>query len=220
MSDPDRSSSDDEYYERIRALLEDAYVSADEGGDVFGGSGSSGDMTSWEGKRRVIARAFDRAGNWLDAGCANGLLMETLAAWVAESGHCIEPYGLELSNRIAERARKRLPHWAARIWTGNVMKFEPPIRFDYVTALADAVPIQSRGELLMRLARLFLKPGGRLILSCYRPGAFLLGKPALEAESAAQILRAEGFEPVGEAEVRDPLTGAPKVRVAWVDVTG
>jgi hypothetical protein len=221
MSDSDRHDSDDEYYERVRALLEDYYVSADERGDVFGGSGSTGeDMTSWEGKRRVIARAFDRAGGWLDVGCANGLLMETLAAWVAERGHRIEPYGLELSNRIAERARKRLPHWATRIWTGNVMKFEPPIRFDYVTALTDVVPIQSRGALLKRLARLYLKRGGRLILSCYRPGAFLLGKPALEAESAAQILRAEGFEPVGEAEVRDPVTGAPKVRVAWVDVTG
>jgi SAM-dependent methyltransferase len=220
MSNTDRSNSDDEYYERIRALLEDYYVSADERGDVFGGSGSTGDITSWEAKRRVIASAFDRPGNWLDVGCANGLLMETLAAWVAERGHRIEPYGLELSNRVAERARKRLPHWATRIWTGNVMKFEPPIRFDYVTALADAVPIQSRGALLMRLARIYLKPGGRLILSCYRPGGFLLGKPALEAESAAQILRAEGFEPVGEAEVRDPVTGAPKVRVAWVDVTG
>src|ERR1700691_4825414 len=218
MSDSDRDDSDDEYYERIRALLEDAYVSADERGDVFGGSGSKGDMTSWAAKRRVIASAFDRTGTWLDVGCANGLLMETLAAWVAESGYRIEPYGLELSNRIAERARKRLPHWATRIWAGNVMKFEPPIRFDYVTALVDAVPIQSRGALLRRIARLYLKPGGRLILSCYAPGGFLLGKPALEAESASEILRAEGFEPVGEAEVRDPLTGAPKVRVAWIDI--
>jgi 2-polyprenyl-3-methyl-5-hydroxy-6-metoxy-1,4-benzoquinol methylase len=221
MSDSDRSSSDDEYYERIRALLEDYYVSADERGDVFGGSGSTGEgMTSWEAKRRVIARAFDRSGTWLDVGCANGLLMETLAAWVAEQGHRIEPYGLDLSDRIAERARKRLPHWAPRIWTGNVMTFAPPIRFDYVTVLTDVVPIQSRGALLRRIARLYLKPGGRLILSCYRPGAFLLGKPALEAESASEILRAEGFEPVGEAEVRDPATTKPKVRVAWVDVTG
>jgi SAM-dependent methyltransferase len=219
MSDSDRHDSDDEYYERIRALLEDYYVSADERGDVFGGSGSTGkDMASWAAKRRVIARAFDRAGSWLDVGCANGLLLETLAAWVAESGYRIEPHGLELSERIAERAHKRLPHWATRIWTGNVMRFEPPIRFDYVTALADAVPIQSRGALVMRLARRYLKPGGRLILSCYRPGGFLLGKPALEAESASDILRAAGFEPVGEAEVRDPVTGAPKVRVAWVDI--
>jgi len=72
----------------------------------------------------------------------------------------------------------------------------------------------------MRVARLYLKPGGRLILSCHAPGGFLLAKPALEAESAAEILRAAGFEPVGEAEVRNPRTGAPKVRVAWVNVGG
>ncbi len=208
----------DDYYERVRALLEDSYVAADERRDVLGGSGSSGDMTSWEAKRRVIARAFDRDGTWLDVGCANGLLMETLTAWVAEDGHRIEPYGLDLSDRIADRARKRLPHWASRIWSGNVMTFEPSMRFDYVTALADAVPPESRAMLLERLARLYLKPGGRLILSCYRPGAFMLGRPALEAESAAEILRAGGFEPAGGTEARDPMTGAAKVRVAWTDV--
>ncbi|MFZ1889378.1 MAG: class I SAM-dependent methyltransferase [Candidatus Binataceae bacterium] len=217
MSNPDHSNPDD-YYERVRTLLEDSYVAADERGDVFGGSGSSGDMASWEAKRRVIARAFDRDGTWLDVGCANGLLIETLTAWVAEDGHHIEPYGLDLSGRIADRARKRLPLWAARIWSGNVMTFEPPIRFDYVTTLADAVPPESWGMLLERVARLYLKPNGRLILSCYRPGAFMLAKPAREAESAAEILRAAGFEPVGETEAHDPVTGAAKVRVAWTDI--
>lgn len=217
MSNSDCSNPDD-YYERVRALLEDSYLAADERGDVFGGSGSSGDMVTWERKRRVIARAFDRAGTWLDVGCANGLLMETLTAWAADDGHRIEPYGLDLSQRIADRARMRLPHWAARIWSGNVMTFEPPIRFDYVSALADAVPIERRAALLTRLSRLYLKPGGRLILSCYRPGAFLIGRPALEADSAAEILRAEGYAPIGEAAVYDPATGAAKVRVAWTDV--
>ncbi len=217
LFETDRPNPDD-YYARVRTLLEDSYVAADERGDVLGGSGSSGDMAGWEAKRRVIARAFDRDGTWLDVGCANGLLMETLAAWVAEDGHRIEPYGLDLSDRIADRARKRLPHWAARIWSGNVMTFEPPMRFDYITALGDAVPPESRGMLLLRLARLYAKPDGRLILSCYRPGRFLLGKSALEAESAAEILRAGGFEPIGEAEARDSATSAAKVRVAWTDI--
>ena len=99
------------------------------------------------------------------------------------------------------------------------MKFEPPIRFDYVTALADSVPTEKRAALVTRIARLYLKPGGRLMLSCYRPGPFLLGRHALETESAAEILRAAGYVPVGEAEARDALTAVVKVRVAWTDVT-
>ena len=211
-------SSDEEFYRRVRVLLEDSYVSADKRGDVFGGSGSSGDMATWNAKRRVIAGAFDRSGTWLDVGCANGLLMETLTAWVAEKGHRVEPYGLDLSERIAERARERLPRWAARIWAGNVMEFEPPIRFDFVTALADSVPMERRSALVKRLAHVYVKPGGRVILSCYRPGAFLFGPAAREADSAAAILRDAGYAPLGDAEVRDPLTSAAKVRVAWTDV--
>ena len=38
-------------------------------------------------------------GTWLDIGCANGLLMETLAAWVADNGYRVEPYGLERQGR-------------------------------------------------------------------------------------------------------------------------
>jgi SAM-dependent methyltransferase len=217
MSQSDSSNSDD-YYERVRVLLEDSYVAADERGDIYGGSGSSGDAANWEAKRRVLSRAFDRPGDWLDVGCANGLLMETLSAWVGERGYRIEPYGLDISDRIVRRARLRLPQWAARIWTGNVMTFAPPILFDYVTVLIDAVPIESRAAMLTRIAQLYLKPGGRLILSCYRPGGFLLGPKAFDAESAAAILRDAGFEPIGDAEVIDPATGAPKVRVAWTDI--
>jgi len=171
------SDSDHQYYERVRALLEDSYAAADARGDIFGASGSGAkNMAHWEARRRAIAGAFDRDGTWLDVGCANGLLMETLIAWVAEKGHRIEPYGLDLSERIAETARRRLPRWAARIWTGNVMEFEPPMRFDYVTALADAVPEYRVADMIRRLARLFVKRGGRLVLSCYTPGAFLVNR--------------------------------------------
>lgn len=212
------ADSDDEYYERIKAWLEASYLAADARGDIFGGSGCGArDMQHWEARRRVLARAFDRDGNWLDVGCANGLLMETLSAWVAENGHRVEPYGLDLSERIAETARRRIPRWADRIWAGNVMKFEPPIRFDYVTALTDAVPEHRHGDLVRRIATRFLKPGGRLILSCYPPSPFVLGR-AGEGVSPGKILRASEFEPLGEAEARDAQTGIVKARVAWVDV--
>ncbi len=208
--------SNREYHDRMRGLLEYAYVAADERGDLFGGSGASGGMAHWAARRRVIANSFDHDGTWLDVGCANGLLMETLSGWTAEKGVTIEPYGLEISERIAERTRKRLPQWANRIWTGDVMEFHPPIRFDYVTVLPEYAPPHRRTDLLRRVAGRFLNPNGRLIVSCYGPAAFLLGYAA-PAESAAALLLAAGFRLVGEAEARDGATGMLKTRVAWAD---
>ncbi len=143
--------------------------------------------------------------------------METLTAWVAEKGHRIEPYGLDLSERIAETARRRLPRWADRIWTGNVMEFEPPMRLDYVTALADAVPEHRVADMIRRLATRFLNPGGRLVLSCYTPGAFLVNRTS-DPTSAPDLLRAAGFEPAGDAQARDAKTGIIKAWVAWTDI--
>src|SRR5215470_9284563 len=106
---------ENDYYQHTLELLEDSYVAADERGDLAGGSGSGGGLARWQRKRRVIAAAFDHDGTWLDVGCANGLLMETLRDWTAAKGVRIDPYGLDLSARIAARARLRLPHWADRI---------------------------------------------------------------------------------------------------------
>src|SRR5215470_11281320 len=142
---------ENDYYQHTLELLEDSYVAADERGDLAGGSGSGGGLARWQRKRRVLARAFDHDGTWLDVGCANGLLMETLTRWTAEAGLKIEPYGLDLSERIAEAARIRLPKWANRIWSGNVMNWEPPVFFDYVTVIADCVPGSVRSNLIERL---------------------------------------------------------------------
>ena len=92
-------------YRHTLELLEESYLQANARGDLAGGSGSSGGLERWEKKRRVLATAFDHDGTWLDVGCANGLLMETLTRWTAEDRLKIEPYGLDLSERIAEAAR-------------------------------------------------------------------------------------------------------------------
>jgi SAM-dependent methyltransferase len=202
MADADRA-----YYQRTLELLEDSCLEADARGDVAGGSGSGGGLARWECKRRVIARAFDHDGDWLDAGCANGLLMETLTGWVAEAGWRIEPYGLDLSARIAERARQRLPHWADRIWAGNVMEWTPPRRFDYVTVIADCVPPDHRAAMVERIARVYLNPRGRLVFSCYKSSA--VGRP----EEAAATLLGFGYQLAGAEEL--VLDGVLNNTVAW-----
>jgi 2-polyprenyl-3-methyl-5-hydroxy-6-metoxy-1,4-benzoquinol methylase len=159
----------DVYYRRTLELLEESYLEANASGDLAGGSGSGGGLKRWEQKRKVLASAFDHDGSWLDVGCANGLLMETLTKWTAEAGLRIEAYGLDLSARLVEVARRRLAYWDNRIWTGNLMTWEPPMRFDYVTVIADSVPEIARPDLVERLLTKFLSSTGRLVFSIYLP---------------------------------------------------
>jgi SAM-dependent methyltransferase len=204
-------SEDDDYYRRTIQLLEHSYLDADARGDVAGGSGSGGGLERWERKRRVLARAFDHGGTWLDIGCANGLLMETLVRWTAEAGLRIEPYGLDLSTRIAEAARRRLPGWADRIWAGNVMTWEPAIRFDYVTVINDCVPPGAGPRLIERILSRFLNSRGRLVYSIYLP------RPPDEIPPASSVLGRFGYRIAGEAESR--IGGELKVSTAWLDRT-
>jgi hypothetical protein len=208
-------SEDDEYYQRTLELLEKPYLAAGARGDLAGGSGSGGGLERWERKRRVLVGAFDHDGSWLDVGCANGLLMETLTTWAREKRLRLEPYGLELSPRIAEVTRQRLPLWADRIWTGNVMTWEPQMRFDYITVIADSVPQTARQNLVERLITRFLSSTGRLIFSIYVPRP-----PAAPAElpPASTVLKRFGYRIKGEAEAR--IDGELKVSAAWLDVIG
>jgi hypothetical protein len=67
--------------------IEAAYLAAD---DPRGGSGFHGDAERWERLRRPIVTAVDRDGAFLDVGCANGHLLESVVAWAAADGHRIE----------------------------------------------------------------------------------------------------------------------------------
>jgi hypothetical protein len=129
------------------------------------GAGCGRDVKGWEHVRRPLAEAFDRSGTWLDVGCANGYLLETLPAWLIERGITVEPFGLELIPTVADLARSRLPRLAERIYTGDVTEWEPPRRWMFVTVLTDAVPPSGLRSLVRRLLDRFVEPGGRLIVS-------------------------------------------------------
>ena len=129
----------------MRVLLERAYLASE---DPRGGSGFGGDEERWERARRPIVSAVDRDGTFLDVGCANGLLMESVAAWASEDGFRVEPYGLDLIESLAALARRRLPHWADHIFAGNVMDWHPPLRFDFVRTHLECVPHRRRSDLV------------------------------------------------------------------------
>jgi 2-polyprenyl-3-methyl-5-hydroxy-6-metoxy-1,4-benzoquinol methylase len=126
-------------------------------------SGHSGDAAQWEYSRRLVMDAVDRDVTFLDIGCANGLLMESVARWGGEDGHTVEPYGVDISARLAHLARDRCPQWADRIWTANAATWQPPRRFDVVRTGLEYVPDRSRPAYVDHTLT-FLEPGGRLVL--------------------------------------------------------
>jgi hypothetical protein len=90
-----------------------------------------------------------------------------------EAGHRLEPYGLDISERLAELAASRLPRWRERIFAGNALFWNPPTRFDFVRTERVYVPATRRREYAERLFGEFVAPGGLLILCSYdsfRPG--------------------------------------------------
>jgi SAM-dependent methyltransferase len=155
--------------------------------------------------------AVDRDGTFLDVGCANGFLMESVREWGAEEGHDIEAYGLEVSPELAELARRRLPEWADRIFVGNAREWIPPRRFDFVRTGLDYAPPTRRRELVEHLLAHVVAPGGRLIVG-------VLNEEKGERRTE-DLVSSWGFEIAGrlDTEHRDPRV---VYRVFWLDAKG
>jgi 2-polyprenyl-3-methyl-5-hydroxy-6-metoxy-1,4-benzoquinol methylase len=160
-----RGQSDADYYAGNVRLLEPAYL---RGTTPQQGSGFGGDEARWRSRRHMIVDAVDRAGTFLDVGCANGLLMESIQEWAAERGFAIEPYGVDLAPGLVAFAKQRLPHWADRIEQGNAIDYQPGRRFTFVHTLLDQVPTERRRDLINHQLRHVVEPGGRLIVSHYQ----------------------------------------------------
>jgi SAM-dependent methyltransferase len=160
-----RGEIDEEGWHRaVAKVVVPAYLA---GANPRAQSGFSSDEAAWEQARRPLLQALDRGGTFLDIGCANGYLMECVQLWAAIEGIALEVYGLEISPELAELARRRLPQWRARIWTGNAYDFKPPTTFDFVRTGLDYVPPSRRQEFVRRLLTSYLNPGGRLIIGMY-----------------------------------------------------
>ncbi|MGZ3686607.1 MAG: class I SAM-dependent methyltransferase, partial [Bdellovibrionota bacterium] len=126
-----------QWYEKVQAVITPAYLSA---ANPRAQSGHSGDEVGWRQARGLIAEGVNRSGTFLDIGCANGHLMETLEDWCRERGHALEMHGLDIAPELAELARKRLPRYAPRIYVGNAFGWLPPKKFTFVRTGLEYVP--------------------------------------------------------------------------------
>ena len=196
-----RGELDDEGWHRAMAeRIVPMYLAAP---TANGGSGHTGTADDWEWSRGVVAEAIDGGGTFLDVGCANGLLMESVARWRG-----VEPYGLDISPELAARARARLPQWADRIFVGNALGWQPPRRFDVVRTGLEYVPPPRRPELVAWLLAHVVARGGRVVIGKYNE------------EVAARAIEADlvgwGFAIAGRAE--RPHRTEPRLcyRVVWI----
>lgn len=191
------------WHEGIEESLIDAYLATD---DPRAQSGKSGDdEADWRWSRELILDVFPKRATFLDVGCANGYLMESVVRWGSERGIDVEPYGVDISWRIAALAKHRLPQWRDRIFVGNAIDWTPPMRFDVVQIGIDEVPPPRRRELVERVRREFVAPGGKLVFRAGRQKDW----------DITQILRDVGIELDGVIEAPHPVTGEKRV-TAWL----
>jgi SAM-dependent methyltransferase len=204
-----RSLDEQDFYADNRRTLTPAYL---RGATPREGSGFGGDMGEWRQARWHITEAITGDGTFLDVGCANGLLMESVAAWCAERGLAVDPYGVDISPELAELAQRRLPQWADRIWAGNAVDWRPPggERFDYVHVLLDCVPRARRADLVRHhLAHTVRPESGRLLVSDYATD------PAAGHPAAPETLRDLGFRCAGQTSGGD-RPGRVPIPTAWI----
>lgn len=194
-----------EWHRRIGAVITPAYLAAE---TPWGQSGRSGDAASWVHARGLLVDGM-RAGAFLDVGCANGYLMESMVAWCGERGIACEPYGLDIAPELAALARARLPAWRDRIFVGNALDWVPPRRFDVVRTGLEYVPARRRRDLVARLLAEVVAPGGRLIIGVYNEEREL---HAIERDLVDEL----GFAIAGRTERlhRDPRLA---YRAVWID---
>jgi SAM-dependent methyltransferase len=184
------------WHEAVAGLIVPAYLAAE---TPEGGSGSSRDATGWERARSLVADAVEAGQSFLDIGCANGHLMESMARWAG-----VEPYGLEIAPELAELARRRLPRWAGRIWVGNALEWLPPRRFDVVRAALDYVPVPRRQALVEHL----LSYAERLVIGVFNEERDL--------RTQEQLVAGWGFEIAGRNE-RPHTHPRLAYKAFWID---
>jgi SAM-dependent methyltransferase len=176
--------------------FEQAYLRTD---DPRAQSGFHGSAERWQAARHGVVEAIDGPGTFLDVGCANGLLIESVVAW---SDHELEPYGVDFAAGLVDLARARLPQWADRIWVGDAATWTPPFRFDFVHVRIEVGPLD-RVRAFAR--RLIVSSDG----SCRRPDS-------PRAEPVADRLWELGLDVAGQVHERSDEHQV-ELAVAWVD---
>lgn len=139
-------ASIDRYFDALKDAIREHYLA--DPGNPYRQSGRSSGEQRWQESRSCMADAAHRDGTFLDVGCANGLLLESLERWLVRRSIAIEPHGIDFVPELVELARKRLSHVdRGNFHAANVWDWSPPRQYDFVRRQSS-----SRGSVWRSLA--------------------------------------------------------------------
>lgn len=194
------------WFAHVQQVLETACLAET---DPWAQSGMSGPLDRWTSLRKPVADCMDRSGAFLDIGCANGFLLECCRAWTAERGLTLDLYGVDVSARLVELARHRLPGAAHHLYVANAFRWIPPRRFDYVRTELVYVPGDYERAYVDHLLAHYLEPGGRLLIANYGEGADDPSRGLLPGSHPTRFildrLQQLGLTPVDYRDGYDPI---------------
>lgn len=129
-------------------------------------SGFHGGRHRWVAERSPLVEAIHADGDFLDVGCANGLLASDVMDWAAAKGYRIVPHGIDLGSELVALAKERLPEHDANFTAADAWTWQPDRQWQFVYSLLDLSPEDLRCEWLRHLYE-WVEPAGRLIIGSY-----------------------------------------------------
>jgi 2-polyprenyl-3-methyl-5-hydroxy-6-metoxy-1,4-benzoquinol methylase len=155
----------DVYFEAVRAAITDHYLA--DPSNPYQQSGTTSGPERWKATRHCIVEAVHRGGDFLDVGCANGLLLEDLIGWAAERGFSLRPHGIDFVPELIELTRRRFPAHASSFEVANAFYWTPRRQYDFVRTNLEYIQPAAWPEFIARQYSA-VADGGRLIVAHYR----------------------------------------------------
>ena len=190
----------DEYFRTLHEAVAEYYLA--DPSNPYQQSGRSSGPTRWEETRRILLKAIHRDGDFLDVGCANGLLLESLVEWAGQEGLVIRPHGVDFVEPLIDFARARFPQHRDSFHVANAFYWSPPRQYDFVRTNLEYVPPADWFRLISTSMDA-LTPTGRLILCHYRNA----DEPRVDV---AAVANSAGYTVIGWTEVTGTM-------IAWLD---
>lgn len=197
----ERAVPDGTFAAQTRAL-ELAYLRCE---DPMMQSGFSGGRERWVSERSPLTDAIHRDGDFLDVGCANGLLAEDVTTWAGECGFAVVPHGVDLGEGLIAVARRRMPEHRENFQEADAWSWQPERQWTFVYSLLDLSPPDLWCEWLSRLST-WVEPEGRLIIGSYGSRS-----RAIEPVDVRRVMESCGLLVLGSSGGGDP----PLTRFAW-----